>query len=132
MDMRTSIKTKVLVVDDSKTYLEFTANSLRDEGYDVITSDNAWISNLVSRERPAMILMDVQLGSVSGVEATSILRKRAFARDTLILLHSSGPEETLSELTQRCGADSYLVKDGQAHNLLKKVKHLLAAHAANS
>lgn len=118
---------KILIVDDSITYLQFAATSLQTAGYDVVTSNSAWISGIVIKERPDLILMDVQLGSVSGVAAVSVLRKRSFARDTCILLHSSGAHDKLAELARSCGASGCLVKDGRAESLIRSVKQALAS-----
>ena len=121
-------KQKILVVDDSKTYLHFAVSALEKAGYSTLSADNAWISSLVAKERPDLILMDVQLGSVSGVAAVSVIRKRSFARDTCILLHSSSAHDQLTELAHSCGANGCLVKDGRAESLVRAVKQALAAN----
>ena len=65
---------KILVVDDSKTYLQLASNALKRGGYEVLTADNAWISNIINQEKPDLVIMDVQLGAVSGVNAVTALR----------------------------------------------------------
>lgn len=65
---------KVLVVDDSTTYLEFTKNSLEGAGYQVITSTDAWISGIMLKEKPNIVLMDLTLRSISGVDAINALK----------------------------------------------------------
>ena len=71
-------KPKILVVEDSKTYLQFVTGVLTKAGYEVLSASNAWVTNIVNQERPDLILMDVQLGAVSGVAAVTALRKRNF------------------------------------------------------
>lgn len=117
---------KVLVVEDSKTYLQFVSSTLGKAGYIVLTSDNAWITNTVAIEHPDLILMDVQLGAVSGTAAVSVLRKRSFCKNTHILLHSSEPQEKLADMARACGADGYLCKDGREQTLLRAVKQILS------
>jgi twitching motility two-component system response regulator PilH len=118
-------KSKILIVDDSKTYLHFAVGALEKAGYEVISADNAWISNVVNRERPDLILMDVQLGAVSGVAAVSALRNRNFCAGIKILLHSSETNDTLAEMAKTCGADGYLHKDGREDTLLQGVQRTL-------
>lgn len=118
---------KVLVVDDSSSYLQFTVRALERAGYQVLTSDNAWITNIVSRERPDLILMDVQLGAVSGTDAVNILRKRSFCKDTIILLHTAGEKDKLDAMSAACGAHGYVIKDGKPETLLDSMSRYIGS-----
>lgn len=94
-------KPKILVVEDSKTYLQFVTGVLTKAGYEVLSASNAWVTNIVNQERPDLILTDVQLGAVSGVAAVTALRKRTFS-GIKILLHSSEPSAALAEMAKSC------------------------------
>ncbi len=118
-------KEKILVVDDSKTYLHFASSALERGGYEVITADNAWISNIINKEKPDLIIMDVQLGAVSGINAVTALRNKSFCKSTRIVLHSSENAETLASMAKSCGADGHLTKDGSELTLLRCVKQIL-------
>lgn len=118
-------KQKILVVEDSKTYLQFVTGVLVKAGYEVLSASNAWVTNIVSQERPDLILMDVQLGAVSGVAAVSALRKRSFCHGIKILLHSSEQSSVLAEMTHSCGADGYLPKEGSEERLLQGIRRVL-------
>ncbi|SRR5690554_794688 len=118
---------KILVVDDSKTYLVFALHALKNAGFTVLQSEDIWITQLVKRERPDLILMDVTLGVVmQGTNAVRALKKCSFCEGIKIVLHSSEPAEKLEELYIGCGADGYITKDGEAETLVKKVKEALS------
>ncbi len=112
---------KVLVVDDSKTYLLFATNALTDAGYTVLVAEDIWVSRIIREQQPNLILMDVSLGASKGTNAVTALRKCQFSDGIKIYLHSSEKSEKLAELTRECGADGYIVKDGSESNLAKKV-----------
>jgi CheY-like chemotaxis protein len=122
-------KPKILVVEDSKTYLQFVTGVLTKAGYEVLSASNAWVTNIVNQERPDLILMDVQLGAVSGVAAVSALRKRNFCNGIKILLHSSEPSAALAEMAKSCGADGYLPKEGSEERLLQGIRQVLHSSA---
>lgn len=119
-------KGKILVVDDSKTYLHFASSALERGGYEVLTADNAWISNIINKEKPDLVIMDVQLGAVSGVNAVAALRNRSFCKSTRIVLHSSENADALASMAKSCGADGYLPKDGNELTLLRCVRQVLS------
>lgn len=118
-------KSKILVVDDSKTYLAFARAALEDAGHTVIQSQDIWISRQIRTESPDLILMDVSLGPSRGTCAVSAVKKWNFSHGIKIYLHSAESAETLSELTQSCGADGYIRKDGNAMQLARKVNAAL-------
>ena len=124
---------KVLVVDDNRTYLRFVETALQQAGFDVLVSEDIWISQVVAREQPGLILMDVSIGTTVGTTAVIALKKRSFGQNTRIVLHSSEPPAKLAELARDCNADGYICKDGNAVNLVREVRSYLSrtgvAHA---
>lgn len=115
-------RAKILVVDDSRTALHFARNALHNAGYLVETLDNAWVAPLLSRFRPDLVLMDVELSvSINGATAIKAVKDRPFARDMRFVLYSSLPEEKLKTLAEDCGADGYLHKDDSVEKLLQGV-----------
>lgn len=118
-------KSKILVVDDSKTYLAFATAALEDAGYTVIQSQDIWISRQIRTECPDLILMDVSLGPSKGTCAVSAVKKWNFSTGIKIFLHSAESAETLSELARDCGADGFIRKDGSAQQLARKVSSAL-------
>ena len=119
-------KSKILVVDDSKTYLAFATAALEDAGYTVIQSQDIWISRQIRTESPDLILMDVSLGPSKGTCAVSAVKKWNFSTGIKIFLHSAESAETLAALAKDCGADGYIRKDGSAQQLARRVSTALS------
>ena len=116
---------KILIVDDSKTYLTLADNALKEAGYQTYLSETIWVSRLISQHRPDLVLMDVNIGSSNGTAAVTAIKKRNFGSGVKIFLHSSEPDNVLSRLSSECGADGYIVKDGKCDGLVGEVKKAL-------
>ncbi|HEY9034489.1 MAG TPA: response regulator [Pseudomonadales bacterium] len=119
---------KILIVEDSKTYMALASSTLQQAGFDVYRSENIWISRLVSQHHPDLVLMDVSVGGCNGTSAVTAMRKCSFGRQVKIMLHSSEPQEVLSRMSNECGADGFIVKDGHCANLVNEVKRMLGQH----
>ncbi|HEY9034488.1 MAG TPA: response regulator [Pseudomonadales bacterium] len=119
---------KILIVDDSKTYLALAASALKEAGFDIFQSETIWISRLISQHRPDLVLMDVTIGSSNGASAVSAIKKRNFGHGIKIFLHSSEPHNVLSQISDDCGADGFIVKDGKSDSLVGAVKKALGRH----
>lgn len=121
---------RILVVDDSETVLAFVRTTLARDGYQVITSDNVFVSAIVLYERPHLVLMDVNLGVSLGTIAVGALKRCGFASQTKFVLYSSVPERELAELARDCGADAWFRKTESASSLSVRVRALLCEHPA--
>lgn len=102
---------RVLLADDHRMLREGLRRSMVDEGFDVVgEADNGEEAvRLAAELRPDVILMDVSMPEMDGVEATRIIR----ATDTparVIMLTMHADAEVLAEAL-RAGASGYLVKD---------------------
>lgn len=106
----------VLVVDDDPVTLEIARVSLEGRGFQVETTTNPIGFNLaLTKSRPQVALVDVMMPALRGdilLEIASRYRSSDAAEGApcRMYLHSSLPEETLREMTARCGADDFLRK----------------------
>lgn len=121
---------RILVVDDSPTILSFAKKTLTEDGYEVATADNIFVSTLVMNFRPHLVLMDVHLGASMGTIAVSALRRCGFAAGTMFALYSSTEEQELKRLAAECGADTWFRKTENATALSIEVQKLLAEHSS--
>src|SRR5690348_3209951 len=98
----------ILVVDDEPTIVEVVELYLRREGFAVVTAadGNAALAAL-ERQRPDLIVLDLMLPGVSGLELTA--RLRATGGPPIIMLTARG-EETDRVVGLELGADDYVVK----------------------
>ncbi len=102
---------KVLVIDDSEVALHFEVGVLETTGFDVRgTSQLDEFDALVTGWSPDVILTDVNMPGLSGVELCRALKDRYETAHVPIVLFSSLSDSELAELAAACEADGYLSK----------------------
>jgi two-component system sensor histidine kinase BarA len=109
---------RVLVVDDNQINLELGRAMLRAKGLEVIAAESGEQAvNLAETERPDLILMDIQMPGMSGLEATRIIRSREQDRHTPIIAVTAHafPEEQQRFLAQ--GMDDCISKPLRGEHL---------------
>ncbi len=121
-------RAKIFVLDDSPTFLAYTRNLLEREGYSVSTFDSPLgITREVIRQQPDLVIVDVNMPSISGDKVCHLVRAASYARSVVILLHSSMPEADLHDLARKCGADGYVPKSNDPKRLGEVVTRHLAS-----
>ena len=124
--------TRVMIVDDHPMWREGVARDLTERGYDVCatTSDTTSAVNIAKAARPEVVLMDLQLGAGSGVDATRDIT--AALPDTRVLvLSASGEHANVLEAVKN-GASGYLVKSASLDELDDAVRRTAAGDAVFS
>ena len=102
---------KILVVDDNPDNVELVKLLLEFEGFEVRTADSASEAFVVLKTfDPALILMDVQLPEMDGLELTRQLRSQPQWRDTLIVALSAYAMKQDQENARAAGCDGYITK----------------------
>ena len=119
-------RTKIFVLDDSQTFLAYARVLLESQGYQVLTFDSPLgITREVIRQQPDLVIVDVNMPSITGDKVCQLVRSASFARSVVILLHSSLPESDLHDLARKCGADGFVPKSKDPQILIDAVaKHL--------
>ncbi len=103
--------TKILVVDDVALNVQLLANYLVRDGYDVATASRGLRAiELAKSEHPDVILMDVMMPEMSGVEACKILKSDETLRHVPVILVSAKGQETDIVSGLDAGAQDYIVK----------------------
>jgi two-component system cell cycle response regulator DivK len=123
----------VLIVDDSAVNLKRVSLVLQHEGYEVRTAENAEDALLVmAMRKPRLILMDVRLPGMDGLELTRHLRARSATKDVLILAVSALTTEGDEERALSAGCDGYVEKPIDVGSLPGVIaKYLRAKQAAS-
>jgi DNA-binding response OmpR family regulator len=114
----------LLVVEDDGRVADFLTRGLRAEGYRVQalkTGEEALA--LARQEPPALILLDVMLPGISGMEVCQQLRAARIATPVLMLTAMGTVQDRVAGL--RCGADDYLTKPFAFEELLARIEALL-------
>ena len=117
---------KILLVDDEPDILEIISYSLKNAGYNVYTAKNG-IQAVKQAEKiePHLIILDVMMPEMDGIEACEIIRKTQKIKHTLITFLSARGEDYSQIAGFNAGADDYITKPIKPKILLSKVKSLL-------
>ena len=117
---------KILLVDDEPDILEIISYSLKNAGYNVYTAKNG-IQAVRQAEKiePHLIILDVMMPEMDGIEACEIIRKTQKIKHTLITFLSARGEDYSQIAGFNAGADDYITKPIKPKILLSKVKSLL-------
>ena len=125
----------VLVVDDSDVVLELVKKSLEGAGYSVITRNKPSGSvAAILRDKPDVVLLDVNMPTLSGDTIAKILARVGQSAETLVLLHSSLSIDNLRLKAIATGAHGYIQKTESATELVRRIEYWLnrSKHAASS
>ena len=122
---------KILVVDDDEAVRGSLRRSLKFNGFDVLTaSDGEEAVEVVNSENPELLILDVMMPKMDGLEVCRTLRGEGWDRPILILTARDGVAERVAGLD--AGADDYLAKPFALEELLARVRSLARRAAADS
>ncbi|TEB05807.1 Alkaline phosphatase synthesis transcriptional regulatory protein PhoP [Pelotomaculum schinkii] len=114
---------KILVVDDEKNILELVRFNLEREGYQVLTSlDGMSALGLARSETPDLILLDIMLPEMDGLEVCRELHRDPLTKDIPIVMLSAKADELDRVLGLEMGADDYITKPFSPRELVARVK----------
>lgn len=124
--MSTNKQYTLLLVDDDQDILEFLSYNLQKEGFRVFTAPNAQEGIQLAKElKPSLILLDVMMPGMDGIEACQILREDASLQETVIAFLTSRSEDYSQIAGYKAGADDYIGKPIRPRLLISKVESLL-------
>jgi two-component system phosphate regulon response regulator PhoB len=126
-------KLKILVVDDEPDALEILGFKLKEAGYlPLLAKDGARAIAIARDEQPALIVLDLMLPEVDGLEVCKILRRDPGTASIPILMLTARAAEMDRVLGLELGADDYVTKPFSPRELVLRIKKLLArARAAD-
>jgi len=121
------MKPKILVVDDEPDALEVLGFKLKEAGYTpIFAKDGARAITSARDERPALIVLDLMLPEIDGLEVCKILRRDASTAMIPILMLTARAAEMDRVLGLELGADDYVTKPFSPRELVLRIKKLLA------
>ena len=117
---------KILCVDDEPDILEILKYNLSNEGYNVSTAaDGKSAIEIAYNISPNLIIMDVMMPNMDGIEACEKLRSDVKFNDTIIMFLTARGEDYSHVAAYDAGADDYVTKPVKPKVLVSKVKGLL-------
>ncbi len=117
---------KILLVDDEQDILEIVGYNLAQEGYQIVTAENGKEAIAkAKKEHPQLIIMDVMMPEMDGMEATESIRKIPELKDVIITFLTARSEDYSQVAGFDAGADDYITKPIKPKLLVSKVKALL-------
>ncbi len=120
------MKPKILIVDDEPDALELIEVNLKAAGYDIITADDGKDALAKARKNmPALILLDLMLPEVDGLEVCRILRRETETAGIPIIMLTARAAEIDRVVGLEIGADDYVTKPFSPRELILRVKNLL-------
>ncbi|MFI5149020.1 MAG: response regulator transcription factor [Bacteroidia bacterium] len=117
---------KILLVDDEPDIIEFLSYNLKKEGYQVFTALNGKDAiTLAKKELPQLILLDVMMPELDGIEVCRELRLAKGMENTVIAFLTARSEDYSHIAGFEAGADDYINKPIKPRVLISRIKALL-------
>ena len=121
---------KILLVDDESEILEICRDYLKASGYDVVTAkDGAQGLSLFRREKPDLIVLDLMLPEMDGLDLCRAIRRES---NVPIIMLTARVEETDKLIGLELGADDYMTKPFSPRELVARVKVVLRRASGDS
>jgi DNA-binding response OmpR family regulator len=125
------MKANILVVDDEPDLLELIDTNLTAAGFNVLTATSGGEALRQARaHQPQLILLDVMLPELDGLEVCKLLRRDPATRGIPIVMLTARAGEIDRVLGLELGADDYVTKPFSVRELVLRVKKLLARQPA--
>lgn len=119
-------KYKILAVDDEPDILEIIAYNLSKEGYEVLTASNGADAIKIAREaKPDLIILDIMMPKMDGIETCRQLREIEKLKTTFIVFLTARDEEFVEIMGFNAGADDYISKPIKPRALLSRINAIL-------
>ncbi|WP_151703496.1 response regulator transcription factor [Nitrincola alkalilacustris] len=118
--------TKVLVVDDEPNILLSLEFLMEQAGFDVFTADDGETAlEVIDRERPDLVLLDISLPGISGFDVLEKIRSSDDFKKLQVIMLTAHGREVEREKGLALGADDYITKPFSTQALVNKVRNLL-------
>lgn len=118
-------KTKVLVIEDDRSLADVLSYNLKQAGYDVLVASDGQDGLLQAQiKSPDIVVLDLMLPVIDGLDVCRRLRADASTRDMLIVMLTAKAEESDELVGFSLGADDYVTKPFSVKVLLERIKAL--------
>jgi DNA-binding response OmpR family regulator len=123
---------RILIVDDEAPVAGLLEHALRAEGYDVsLATDGMDAMNRLHAFRPDVVIMDIMMPRLDGVQTTRLLRRNRSYADTVVIALSARTDPAARDAMRDAGADLYMRKPFTVARLVEHVRALLDQRTLN-
>ncbi len=127
------MSSRILLVDDDKDILEILQYNLKKEGYDIFTAEDGVQALEVAKYfLPHLIILDVMMPNMDGIECCMKLRSMPEMKDVIITFLTARSEDYSQIAGLEAGADDYISKPVKPKVLITKVHSLLRRNKRNT
>jgi len=120
------VKEKILIVEDEKDIIKILEYNLKKEGFRVIDArDGEDALDLAVREHPDLILLDLMLPGIDGLEVCKSLKKESKTSSTPVIMLTAKSQESDKVIGLELGADDYITKPFSPRELIARIKAVL-------
>ena len=124
-----SARQRILIVDDNDDIRNLIVLTLKSAEYEVFSAPNGDDAlSLIKGEEPDLILLDVMMPNMSGIEVLAQIRssKKKKINGALVMMISAKSQVADIDVALEAGADDYIVKPFRPQHLLEKVSNILS------
>ena len=120
------MKERVLIVEDDRDIVKMLEYNLLKEGYKTVSAqDGEKAMDMVSRERPDLIILDLMLPGIDGLEVCKLLKKDSKTAAIPIIILTAKSQEADKVIGLELGADDYVTKPFSPRELIARIKAVL-------
>jgi two-component system response regulator MprA len=120
------VNERILIVDDEAPVVALLEQALRQEGYQVDRAEDGMDAmNRIQAFQPQVVIMDVMMPRLDGVQTTRLLRRHRNHRDTVIVALSARTDQPARDAMREAGANLYMSKPFTIARLVSRVRELL-------
>lgn len=117
---------KILVVDDEPDILKVVTFRVKKLEYEVVTATNGQEAlDLIQKEEPDLILLDIELPVMNGYEVCQRVKTNEKLKHIPIIFLTASIASKIAEKVKEFNADDYLIKPFDSEELLKKIKNFI-------
>ena len=114
---------KILIADDEAEIIFLLKRRLIKSGYEVLDADNGAKAVMIAeRDRPDLIILDVMMPEMNGVQICRRLKSNPAYQAIKIILLTARDQQKDKDIGKEAGADDYVTKPFEPDDLIKKVK----------
>ncbi len=117
---------KVLIVEDNELNLKLFHDLLMIQQYDVVISkDGLNIMDITTKEKPDLILMDIQLNEVSGIDLIKLLKQNSITKHIPIIAITAFAMKSDEAKISKSGCDMYISKPVSIDNFFSAINKFI-------